>query len=1088
MKVIVKALRHYIMNSFQSNEKYLSQIPALQLLIALGYEYISPEDALPLRGGKITNVLLETVLREQLEKLNRISYKGEEYLFSEANIQEAIRRLKHVQYDGLAKTNETVYDLITVGTSLEQSVEGISRSSSLKYIDWENPDNNVFHVAPEYSVQSSDSITTARPDIVLFVNGIPFCVIECKAPNKEVEEGISQSIRNQGNGYIPKLFIYAQLLMATNKNEARYATVGSKERFWSVWKEPEKELEKENEQVRHLINTPLSDNQKAALFSAEFASAREHFDALEQEDRQVTAQDRAIYSLCRPQRLLDLTWRFTMFESGIRKVARHQQYFVVRSALSRIKQRDADGRRKGGIVWHSQGSGKSLTMAMLARNLTLDKDITNPRIILVTDRKDLNQQLGKTFETCDLKRENATSGRNLVKHIKDKVGIITTLVHKFDKALKAGKSVDDSADIFVLVDESHRTQFGTLAAEMRALLPNACYIGFTGTPLLKSEKNSFVKFGGLIEPHYSIQQAVEDKAVLPLLYEGRLVEMEQEQAAIDLWFERHTSDLNKSQQADLKRKYARAKVLNEANRVIYMRAFDISNHYRETWQGTGLKAQLVAPSKAAAIKYHEYLKGFGYVSSEVVISPPDTREGHKEVNAGPTDEVGKFWDKMMKNHGTESRYTEQIIQRFKEQDEPEILIVVDKLLTGFDAPRNAVLYLCRNLTGHTLLQAIARVNRLYDNKDAGYIVDYVGTLENLEKSLTMYEALQGFDEKDLADVLISINKAVEKLPQRHSDLWAIFRKVENKGDEEAFEVLLGDKKRRDDFYERLTAYGKTLHTALATDRFLTETDEATLKKYKDDLKRFGNLKSSVQLRYDEVIDYRDYDPKIKKLLDTHIQANEVIQINEPVDIFDKKSIMAIRDGDGVYVAKSAASKADTIAHATKRVIKEKMDEDPAFYKKFSILIEQAIENFKIERLIDSEYLDTVSDICDAVSGKRHDNVPDSIRDNDEACAYYGTIHPYFAECTGQALADAAGAADTSQAAAQTALAVQKILQRHWIVDFLVNHDKQKQVQNDIDDFLCDEIAPKFGISLSSDRVKAIIDEIMQIARSRRGSG
>lgn len=320
--------------------------------------------------------------------------------------------------------------------------------------------------------------------------------------------------------------------------------------------------------------------------------------------------------------------------------------------------------------------------------------------------------------------------------------------------------------------------------------------------------------------------------------------MEQNQSAIDLWFERHTADLSKEQKADLKKKYARAEMLNKADQVIYMRAFDISEHFRANWQGTGFKAQLVAPGKQAALKYQQFLQEIGTVTTEVVISGPDTREGHDEVDEGPTDEVGKFWDKMMKRFGSEEEYTKQIINQFKYGDDPEILIVVDKLLTGFDAPRNTVLYLCRTLREHTLLQAIARVNRLYEGKEFGYIIDYASVLGELDKALTMYEAFEGFDEDDLAGTLTSINEEVFKLPQRYSDLWDLFKAVKNSKDEEAYEVLLADDELREEFYECLSAYSKSLAIALSSEQFIMSSDEKKLQTYKNDLKTFSELKGS----------------------------------------------------------------------------------------------------------------------------------------------------------------------------------------------------------------------------------------------------
>jgi len=1066
------------MNGFKFNEKYLSQIPALQLLINLGYRYLSPSEALAQRQGKAGNVLLENILREQLKQINRIRYKGREFLFSEENIQSAIQKLKNVQYDGLLRTNEVIYDLITLGTALEQTIEGDSKSFNLHYIDWRNPARNVFHVTAEFPVERARSMETARPDIVLFVNGIPLAVIECKSPKIEIEQAVSQSIRNQGDDYIPRLFVYAQLLMGINKNDARFATAGSAAKFWGVWKELR---EKETDVVR-AVNIPLSMEQKEALFSGEFKMARAFYDTQTTEgDRLVTEQDRTLYSLCRPQRLLELAFRFTVFEGGIKKIARYQQYFVIKSTVARVKKLDSQGRRKGGIIWHTQGSGKSLTMVMLARNLALDPQILNPRLVLVTDRDDLDKQLGNTFAACGLDPNRATSGRNLLELVAEhKAAIVTTLIHKFDKALNVKKHQDESADIFMLIDESHRTNFGSFSARMRQMFPNACYLGFTGTPLMKKEKNNFRKFGGLIEPHYSINQAVADGAVVPLLYEGRHVEMTQNKAAIDLWFDRHTRGLSPKQQADLKKKYARAEMLNKAEQVIFMRAFDISEHFRSTWQGTGFKAQLVAPNKASALKYHEYFVGIGALTSEVVISPPDTRESYEETDDEPTDDVVKFWQKMMKRYGSEAEYTKQIINQFKHGAEPEVMIVVSKLLTGFDAPRNMVIYLCKELREHTLLQAIARVNRLYEAKEFGFIIDYVGLLGELDKALTMYSAFEGFDEQDLAGTLTSVNAQVQRLPQRYSDLWDLFKTVKNSYDEEAYEVLLADDALREDFYQRLAEYSKTLGIALSTESFVMQINEGVLRRYKSDLKRFHNLKAAVKLRYAEAIDYRDYEPKIKKLLDTHIHASEVIQLNEPVNIFDDRMFGQVKEELAVYGGKTTAARADAIAHATRRAITEKMAEDPAFYGKFSMLIQQAIDDFRAKRLSDLAYLESVIEIRNKVVTRQHDDIPEALAGNEDAMAYYGVIKPFFEQ-------HPLKQDECERLCAETALAVQDILQRYWKVLFWEDEDAQNKAVDAIDDYLYDEIRGKKGVDLSLEQMDELIERTMQVARNRRVS-
>jgi len=1063
------------MSNFQINEKHLSQIPVLQLLIGLGFEFLTPAETLRERQDRTSNVLLESILRNQLKEINRIRYKGSEYLFSEENVQSAIQKLKNIKYDGLLKTNEAIYDLITLGTAMEQTIEGDSKSFNMNYVDWRNPGRNKFHVTVEYSVERSRSTETARPDIVLFVNGIPFCVIECKTPQIEVEQAVSQSIRNQNDDYIPKLFIYSQMVLALNKNSAMYSTTGTAAKFWGVWKEPQMDNgEREFEKLAAVVNQPLAEDVIARI-SSTFDVKPEAFTG----NRLVTEQDKSLFSLCRPERLLELAWKFTVFDGGIKKVARYQQYFVIKSTLNRVKHFDSTNSRKGGVIWHTQGSGKSLTMVMLARNLALDPEILNPRIVLVTDRDDLDKQLGNTFAACGLEANRATSGRNLLELVAEKKsGIITTLIHKYDKAYAVKKYQDESPDIFILVDESHRTQFGSFSARMRQMFPHACYLGFTGTPLLKKEKNNFTKFGELVKPHYSITQAVEDSAVVPLLYEGRHVEMTQNQTAVDLWFERHTQGLTKEQQADLKRKYARAEMLNKADQVIYMRAFDISEHFRSNWQGTGFKAQLVAPNKASALKYNAYLNEIGIVSSEVVISPPDMREGYEETNDETTDEVVKFWQKMMKRYGSEEEYTKQLINQFKHGSEPEILIVVDKLLTGFDAPRNAVLYLCRVLREHTLLQAIARVNRLHEGKEFGFIVDYASVLGELDKALTMYSAFEGFDESDLVGTLTSINSEIEKLPSRYSDLWDLFKTVKHSYDEEAYEVLLADDELREEFYGRLSEFGKTLGIALSSEKFLTETDEKTLSRYKADLRKFQSLKASVKLRYAEAIDYRDYELKIKKLLDTHIQANEVVQLNEPVNIFDDKMFNQVKEEQGVYqTKKTTASKADTIAHATKKVITEKMDEDPAFYEKFSKLIQQAIEDFRAKRISDLDYLNKVVDIRNKVVGKVHDDIPDKLSGNENAMAYFGVLKPLLEK---HELSEE----DLESAAADTGIAIHGILEKHKKVHFWDDEDAQKQAVNEIEDYLYDELKRERGIELSLDQMDDIIEKVLQVAKHR----
>jgi type I restriction enzyme, R subunit len=336
----------------------------------------------------------------------------------------------------------------------------------------------------------------------------------------------------------------------------------------------------------------------------------------------------------------------------------------------------------------------------------------------------------------------ARSGAHLLELIADKKPLITTIINKFSSALSGSGFRDEDADIFVLVDESHRTQtgryggYGDFAKKMRRMLPTACYLGFTGTPLLKNEKNTLNTFGGLIHK-YTIDEAVADEAVVPLLYEGRLVEQQVAGKVIDKWFEKITQGLTPQQEADLKHKFSRMDALSKTGQAIRAKAFDISEHFRQYWQGTGCKAQLVAPNKASAVRYKQVLDEIGHVASEIIISAPDDNEGNEEVDKESKDLVRKFWDQMMKRfNNSEEEYNRQIIENFKGSGDPEILIVVSKLLTGFDAPRNTVLYVCKRLKEHGLLQAVARVNRLFEDegneKEFGFIIDYEGLLGELD--------------------------------------------------------------------------------------------------------------------------------------------------------------------------------------------------------------------------------------------------------------------------------------------------------------------------------------------------------------------
>jgi type I restriction enzyme R subunit len=426
---------------------------------------------------------------------------------------------------------------------------------------------------------------------------------------------------------------------------------------------------------------------------------------------------------------------------------------------------------------------------------------------------------------------------------------------------------------------------------------------------------------------------------------------------------------------------------------------------------------------------------------------------------------------MMDKYGTEKEYNRLIINAFKYSEMPEIIVVVDKLITGFDAPRNTVLYLTRKLKDHTLLQAIARVNRLYEGKEFGYIIDYRGVLENLDQALDLYGQMSEFDKDDLLNTVEDVSVQIQTLPQKHSVLWDVFREVKNKRDEEAFERLLSDDALRNEFYERFSKYARTLAIALSSLKFIEETPGKKIDEYRMDLKFFKELRKSVQRRFAEVIDFSEYEPKIQKLIDTHIGTGEVEQVTGLVNIFDKDSF--VKEVRALY---GDAAKADTIAHRTKKTIEERMQEDPTFYKKFSELLKDVIRAFHEERIKDAEYLRRVEEIMKAVVKRTGDDIPESLKNNDIAKAYYGYIREVFESHKDDGV-------ETVNAAIEASLAIDDIIMNMRIVNWTTNSDRQNQMRNKIEDRIF-ELQDKYNFEFAFDEIDSIMDQCIDIAKVR----
>mgnify|MGYP002754456752 CR=1 FL=1 len=1061
-------------------EEIISQIPALQLLINMGYQYLSSEEALAMRGNKYSNVLLEPILKAQLAKINRIHYCGEDYAFSDENIHAAVVALKELPtQEGFMAVSQQVYDLLTLGKSFEQTIGGSKKSYSFRYIDWEVPENNVFHVSEEFQVTRTARNDYYRPDIVLFINGIPIVVIECKSNviKNPITEAISQHLRNQKDDGIRELYQYSQLLLALSVNEARYATTATPLKYWQVWRELFGSQEAQAqviEQLKELKNKPLPRKEQEALFAKHNKETQDFFHQRAQEEVLLVEQDLLLYYLCRKDRLLRLMQYYTIFDNHIKKIARYQQFFAVEDTLARVKHIE-NGKRTGGVIWHTQGSGKSLTMVMLAQLLAVDKNIKHPKLLLVTDRTDLDKQISETFKKCNLPVVKASTGTNLTELLRERTDrVITTTIHKFETVVNQLKKVLTSSEIFVLIDEAHRTQYGSLGIKMQQVFPKACFIAFTGTPLMKKEKNTAAKFGGIIGTPYTITDAVADGAIVPILYEGRHNQYDLNEKPLDNHFNRVSDPLNDYGKASLKRKVNSIAQLNDADQIIQSRAWDIAGHFKNNVQNEGFKAMLVTPSKTAAIRYQYYLEKECKLNCEVLISAPDMRENNDDLLEEDDYKVGSFYKTMMDIYGSPQKYEDSLINGFRDREEPELLIVVDKLLTGFDAPIVKVMYLTRGLKEHTLLQAIARVNRVKEGKDYGLIIDYYGNLENLDKAIEMYGSWEDFEADDLKDTVTNATKEIEKLPQLHSQLWDIFKTVKNKYDPEAYAELLSDKEKRETFYERLSLFARMLKLALSLVSFDTEENAPTIERYQKDLKFFLALRTDVARRYFDTIDYTEYEKQIQKLIDKHIITDgDFLQITEKIDLFDKEE----RD-KALEQLTSHASKADHIASRTVKAISIKMDEDPIFYQKLSTLIRQTIEAYRQKRIDELEYFNRVRDYENQFFEGAQNDLPEALIGNKKATAFYNLLGEHL-----QTLGTLANTAQKVEWALQLDLLINHIIYEEGtpIVDWQQNSLLVSEIAQTIDDFFY-QLKQQQGVEIPFDIVDTIIEEIVKVSK------
>lgn len=995
---------------FDASEEQSSKLPALHLLCALGYSYLPPSKAFALRGNKLDAVILAPILREWLSK-HTFTHGGQAYTLSPVTVDALMREIAPPMHKGLRKANEELYDKMVYGITVPEVVNGKRVNVTVPLIDWTNPLSNALHVTEEYAVSNTAGTGKRVPDIVCFVNGLPLAIIECKRPSRvyagksAFEEGISQSIRNQAQHEIPHLFAFAQLVLAIDGMEGRYATCETPKTFWNVWREQAISPE----ELTALVNTTPPD----ALFAKRTQEAHRGYCNRAAQGRTVTEQDSLLVGTLRPDRLLEITRLYTLFDQkNGRIVARYPQFFGIRAILQRLVEPAPEGKvitpRQGGVIWHTTGSGKSYSMIMLSQALVLVPALAKCRIVVVTDRIDLEAQINKNFVKSGVLTDKdkgealMSSGADLARTLtKGNQRIVFTIINKFATAYKVPKCCNTSRDIIVLVDEGHRGHKGENHAIMRQILPNAAFIAFTGTPLLKDDKTRD-SFGPIIHA-YTMQQAVHDKAVTPLLYEERVPDLELHERALDAGFERITHALSEKQQVALKRLFTRKEEVYKAVGRIELIAKDISQHFSTLPKG--LKGQLACDSKATAICYKHCLDAIGKVTSAVIISPPDTREGHDLVDSASTDVVQTWWSEHV-GSTAEKTYTQSMIAAFGSEGPPDILIVVDKLLTGFDEPRNTALYIDKSLDNHDILQAIARVNRLHTDKRFGLLIDYRGILSRLDTTMQKYDELAqetGYDASDLQGLYTNISTEYKRLPALHDALLGLFAGC-NLSDMQAMRLFLAPNmqpdpqnkaqfidthiKRRDDFYAALRAFAQCLAVALQSQSFYEDTSfsHADRAAFKRTLHQMTDLRQLVRHDASENVDYDAYVDDIRKLVDKHLAG---VRIEEPDRVYFVESL---GKGDPqTWSIEKTRSETAAIKGRISRDIDTDMADDPYASAFFSKLLHEALQ--KAKALFDApvkEYL-LWTELEQKVHKRDVDGLPAALPPKSRARIWFGIM-------------------------------------------------------------------------------------------------
>ncbi len=997
---------------------------ALEQLQSLGWLYVEGASLAPDAGDErssFKDVVLEKRLTANIKRINP--------WISDENLSKVVSGLTRTQYPNLIEANKAIWTQLNQCVSVMQDVGQGNRGQTVHIIDFENPDNNEFLCVNQFKVSGINQ--SIIPDIVCFVNGLPLAVIECKSPyiTDPMATGIEQLLRyanrrdaSDGEG-AEKLFYYNLMMVSTHRDKARVGTISSRMEHFLEWKDP----------------YPLTVEQVGSVDAGH--------------------QSVLLAGLFSKTNFLDILQNFTVFEPVdgriIKKIPRYQQFRAVHKAIRRIKS-GKTRKDKSGVIWHTQGSGKSLTMVFLSIKMRRDPDLRDYKLVFLTDRTQLDNQLTGTFSNTQEETVYHAGSVQELKELlaKDASDIVTAMVQKFRESADDSEFpvLNESEKIIVLADEAHRTQYGTLGAAINTALPNAPRIAFTGTPLIKTQKTTNT-FGSYIDT-YTIEQAVKDGATVQILYEGRKPEVKITGDSLDSLFDEYFADKKEEEKAKIKQTFGREKVILEAPQRIRRVCMDIVRHYREHIQPNGFKAMIVTSSRQAAITYKEQLdKQENAPQSAVIIS-------------------GDHNDNERFRKYTDSSKHKQQIKDFKKpfgagegQSELSFLIVKDMLLTGFDAPIAQVMYLDQKLTDHSLLQAIARVNRTNENKFRGYIVDYYGLSDYLS------EALEMFSTDDVRGALVELKEEIPKLKNAHTRVLKRFDGMDL-DDLDACILSLEDEVKRQAFQTDFRKFSKQLDIILP---------DAKATQFLQDLKRLGKISVGARNRYrDEQLDIAGVGEKVRELIDEHVRSTGVNPEIPPIDL------LASDYKEQLDRHKSPRARASEIENAIRHHIKVNIDEDPEYYKKLSQRLEDIIR--KHEEKWD-ELVQLLLDMRENIESDRQGQASDLGLSSTELSFYHILIAELgAAEAGGKAGGQrrvqnqssvyhgesTVDAEKEQQAKEVVRELVQMLEEATQIVDFFDKWDEQRRVKRDIKRLVTDN----FDESL----VEPVTERFMELAK------